>query len=378
MRYKPMLAALLAMSALLAMPARAAETQGAPEISAHAAVLVEADTGRTLWGKNADEPMLIASTTKLMTALVTLDRCDPDTVVTVAPEWTGIEGSSMYLRPGQELTVRELLYGLMLASGNDAATALACVAAGSAEAFAALMNEKAAALGCVNTSFENPSGFDSPRHHASARDLAVIAREAIRNDTLREIMSCRAHEIGGLTFVNHNRLLRDCEGVFAGKTGYTVAAGRTLVTACERNGVTLICVTLSDPDDWRDHAAMYDWAYDNFTLYELVISPEALVIPVVGGAQETVTVSPERPLCVLHSGTETVDVTVSLPKFVYAGVTAGQEAGQMRSSIDGFDTGSVRLVYDTGVERETEEAANVWERLRAFFGAGERKVYTLS
>ncbi len=232
-----------------------------PDTSAQAYIVLETETGRALTEKNADEPMLIASTTKIMTALLVIEDGGLDETVTVEPAWTGIEGSSMYLYPGQELTVRELLTGLMLASGNDAATALACLTEGSEEAFAERMNERAEALGCGHTHFSNASGLDAEDHYSTARDLAVITAEAIRNETFCEIVSCPSATIGGNTFTNHNRLLTECPGVFGVKTGYTQAAGRTLVTCCERDGETLVCVTLSDPDDWADHTALYDWAY---------------------------------------------------------------------------------------------------------------------
>ncbi len=200
-----------------------------------------------------------------MTAMVVLENMEPDELVTVDPAWTGIEGSTMYLTPGQELTAEELLYGLLLASGNDAAVALACAAAGSEAAFADIMNDKAAEIGCENTHFENASGLDGKAHHASARDLALITREALQNDLFRQIVSTKTKTVGERTFTNHNKLLTTCDGVFGVKTGYTEAAGRTLVSACRRDGVTLICVTLSDPNDWEDHRVLYDWAYDLYS-----------------------------------------------------------------------------------------------------------------
>ena len=289
------------------------EEESPPAVSARAGVVMEADSGRVIWEKNADQRMLIASTTKIMTALVALERCDPDQVVTVEPAWTNIEGSSMYLAPGQELTVEELLYGLMLASGNDAAAALACVTAGSVEAFAALMNEKARALGCENTHFANASGLDDADHYASARDLAVITRQALQNEAFCRIVSTSVKKIGDSTFVNHNRLLRECEGVFGVKTGYTMAAGRTLVTACRREGLTLICVTLSDPDDWSDHRDLYDWAYGRYSREE-ALAGAAWTVPVIGGAAESVTVTPADTLSVFHRESDAVTVRCQLPR----------------------------------------------------------------
>ena len=185
----------------------------APTVSAESYIVMDAGTGDVLAASCPDERMLIASTTKIMTALVVLENDDPDMTVAIHPEWTGIEGSSMYLVPGQELTVRELLYGLMLASGNDAAVALACITAGSVENFSALMNERALSLGCAGTHFSNPNGLDAEDHYSCARDLAIITREAIRNEEFCGIVSAPYYTVGDHTYSNHNRLLTECEGV---------------------------------------------------------------------------------------------------------------------------------------------------------------------
>lgn len=352
------------LAAGLVLPAYAQEV---PETSARAALLMEADSGDVLYESNADEPMLIASTTKIMTALVVLERCDPAEAVVIDPAWTGIEGSSMYLAPGQELTVEELLYGLMLASGNDAAVALACIAAGSVEDFALLMNEKAAALGCENTHFVNPNGLDAEGHRASARDLAIITREAIQNETFREIVSTQSKTIGDMTYTNHNRLLRECEGVFGVKTGYTEAAGRSLVTCCQRNGVTLICVTLSAPDDWNDHKNLYNWAYGRWTAFTVLAEDDVRTVPVVGGRMEEVSVAPGAALTVLCETDDTVTLTMELPAFVYAPVTAGVSAGRATAWIDGEEAGSVELVFRESIEKTEEEKPSWPEWFRGLF-----------
>ena len=167
----------------------------------------------------------------------------------------------MYLKAGETYTLRELLYGMLLASGNDAATAVACTVAGSEDAFAALMNEKAAELGLTGTSFENPHGLDSPDHHSTARDLAVLAAYAMENEEFAAIVSTRSKTIHDQTYVNHNKLLWQCEGTIGVKTGYTRHAGRILVSAAERGGRMLIAVTISDPDDWRDHVSLLDYGF---------------------------------------------------------------------------------------------------------------------
>ena len=229
------------------------------EVSATAAVLMDADMGQVLYEKNGDRQMLIASTTKIMTALVVLEHAAPDDVITVTPDHMA-EGSSMYLRAGETVRVEELLYGLLLCSGNDAALALT-ECAGGLVPFVALMNEKAAALGMAHTSFANPNGLDADGHYSTARDMAVLAAAAVENPTFRRICSSRSVTIGQRTMENHNRLLRQVEGCVGLKTGYTRAAGRTLVSCTERDGCRLVAVTLQDGNDWADHAALYDYGF---------------------------------------------------------------------------------------------------------------------
>ncbi len=229
------------------------------EVSATAAVLMDADMGQVLYEKNGDRQMLIASTTKIMTALVVLEHAAPDDVITVTPDHMA-EGSSMYLRAGETVRVEELLYGLLLCSGNDAALALT-ECAGGLTPFVALMNEKAAALGMAHTSFANPNGLDADGHYSTARDMAVLAAAAVENPTFRRICSSRSVTIGQRTMENHNRLLRQVEGCVGLKTGYTRAAGRTLVSCTERDGCRLVAVTLQDGNDWADHAALYNYGF---------------------------------------------------------------------------------------------------------------------
>ena len=229
------------------------------EVSATAAVLMDAYMGQVLYEKNGDRQMLIASTTKIMTALVVLEHAAPDDVITVTPNHMA-EGSSMYLRAGETVRVEELLYGLLLCSGNDAALALT-ECAGGLTPFVALMNEKASALGMAHTSFANPNGLDADGHYSTARDMAVLAAAAVENPTFRRICSSRSVTIGQRTMENHNRLLRQVEGCVGLKTGYTRAAGRTLVSCTERDGCRLVAVTLQDGNDWADHAALYDYGF---------------------------------------------------------------------------------------------------------------------
>lgn len=231
----------------------------AVEVSATACVLMDADSGRVLYEKNGRQRMLIASTTKLMTALVALEQGTLTDVVTVTASHMA-EGSSMYLRSGEKLTLEELLYGLLLCSGNDAALAVTeCM--GGVAPFVARMNEKAAELGMENTHFANPNGLDDEEHYSTAEDMARLAAAAMDDPVLRRVASTRTARIGGRTLTNHNKLLSRVEGCVGLKTGYTRAAGRTLVSCAERDGVRLVAVTLQDGDDWNDHASLYEQGF---------------------------------------------------------------------------------------------------------------------
>ena len=231
----------------------------AVEVSAAAAVLMDADSGRLLYDKNGEKRMLIASTTKLMTALVALEQGGLQQEITVTGGHMA-EGSSMYLRPGEKLTLETLLYGLLLSSGNDAALAVTeCM--GGAVPFVARMNEKAAELGMENTHFANPNGLDDEAHYSTAEDMAKLAAAAMDDPVLRRVASTRTARIGGRTLTNHNKLLSRVEGCVGLKTGYTRAAGRTLVSCAERDGVRLVAVTLQDGDDWNDHASLYEQGF---------------------------------------------------------------------------------------------------------------------
>ena len=231
----------------------------AVEVSAAAAVLMDADSGRLLYEKNGEKRMLIASTTKLMTALVALEQGGLQQEITVTGGHMA-EGSSMYLRPGEKLTLETLLYGLLLSSGNDAALAVTeCM--GGAVPFVVRMNEKAAELGMENTHFANPNGLDDEAHYSTAEDMAKLAAAAMDDPVLRRVASTRTARIGGRTLTNHNKLLSRVEGCVGLKTGYTKAAGRTLVSCAERDGVRLVAVTLQDGDDWNDHASLYEQGF---------------------------------------------------------------------------------------------------------------------
>lgn len=338
--------------------------------SAAACILVEASSGRTLYEKNADERMLIASTTKIATALVVLSQCAPEDMVQIRPEWTGIEGSSMYLTAGECYSVSELLAGLLLASGNDAATALACHTAGSIGAFAVQMNELARECGMENTHFTNPSGLDDAQHYSTARDMARLACRAIDNETLRAIVSSKSLTFGERTYYNHNKLLAQCGGVFGLKTGYTMAAGRTLVSCCERDGMTLVCVTLNDRSDWADHEALYDWGFESWRME--TIQPPETRLPLIGAQEEFLSAAAENGMTLPLCEADELHFSYELPRFVFAGVKTGEWLGTAKVYLNGELAADIPL-YSA---QDTEPMRTEKSPLLPFLKSIGRNIYT--
>ncbi len=258
----------------------------AVDCSAKSAVVMEGVSETVLYEKNADEKLPQASTTKIMTALIVLESADMEQKITVSASAAAVEGSQLGLTAGDQLTVSDLLYVLMLKSGNDAAEALAEGIGGSVEKFVAKMNEKAAELGLKNTQFQNPHGLPAEGHYTTARDLARLTAEALENPEFCKIVSAKQVKLTykNMVIANSNKLLGNCEGVFGVKTGFTKKAGRCLVTAAERKGVRLICVTLNDGNDWRDHSNLYDECFQKVDRCEIVPTQGyGSIVPVLGG-----------------------------------------------------------------------------------------------
>lgn len=336
-------------------------------VSAKAAILMHADSGRVLYEKNADEHMLIASTTKIMTAIVVLEHCELDDLVEVDSRSAGIEGSSMYLKAGESYTVEDLLYGLLLVSGNDAASALALHVADSMEEFAELMNAKAAELGMTESSFKNAHGLDEEGHYSTARDMAKLAAYCMGNEDFARIAGTVSHTVGEQTLVNHNRLLREYDGCLGLKTGYTMAAGRTLVTCAERDGARYVCVTLNDPADWDDHKALYDWAFANYSFAEVIPAGLSYEVPLISGAEMTAPAETEGAAYALIQNGESYDMELELPAFAFAPISEGDRAGRAVACLDGQEIASVRIVYSEDVEVDRELKLTPGERFLRFW-----------
>lgn len=367
-RFFPRLLAILG-AAVLTLPAPAVSGAEEPAVTAKGAVLMEAGAGRILWSRNGEERLPMASTTKIMTALLTLEQPGLDEMFTVNAQAIRVEGTSMGLTEGSQATLRTLAAGMLLASGNDAANAAAVRVAGTQADFVMMMNRRAAQLGMKDTNFETPSGLDGQSHYSTAADMALLARAALENPDFRSLCSqtslelCYGNPPYDRWLANHNRLLKEYPGCIGLKTGFTKKAGRCLVSAAEREGVTLICVTLSDPNDWRDHTALLDWGFSRVRRTEL---PGPWTVAVTGGEGESVTVSPgESPaVCVLEEELPRITWSVELPPFLYAPVEPGQPVGTARCLLDGREYAAIPLIAENAAAaREIPEPSSLWERL---------------
>ena len=338
-------------------------------LSAKKAIVVDAQTGRVLYAQGENDRALIASTTKIMTALIVCEQCNVLDRMQIPKEAVGIEGSSMYLQEGEVLTLQELLYGMMLRSGNDAAVALAIYCGGTVEGFAQLMNDKAQRLGMENTHFVNPNGLDAPGHYSTARDMAILAAYAMENPIFRQTVSTKSVTVGNRVLQNHNKLLWRVEGTDGVKTGFTKAAGRILVSSTTREGRRIIVVTMDDPNDWLDHERLIEDAFSHFKVKILVTEGEILgTMEVAGGQAGMVEVLADESFSFALRPDEKVDFYLPAPGFVYAPVVEGAQAGYAHVMVDGASVGKVPLVYGKTVERTEEKKPTLIQRIRNLFG----------
>lgn len=325
----------------------------AADISAHSAIVMDMSSGEVYFEKNADEVMPMASTTKIMTTLLALENCDVlEEYFTVDDKAIMVEGTSMGLQKGDKVNMYALCVGMLLSSGNDAANMTAVKISGSVGAFVDLMNTRAKEMGLENTSFETPSGLDGENHHTTARELAIIAKTAMRNETFREICSKVSIKVQfgnppfARTLYNHNRLLRQYEGTLGIKTGFTKKSGRCLVSACERDGVSLICVTLNAPNDWSDHTRLYDEAFASLKSVNLT-SQDDYSISVTGSNLPAVKLKMGECFATVKLGEEEkITMHIETPPFVYAPVNVGDVCGYAVFELNGKEIARAPL-YST-------------------------------
>ncbi|MBQ7699086.1 MAG: D-alanyl-D-alanine carboxypeptidase [Clostridia bacterium] len=347
---------LIAVILVLALSVPVFGTDQQMRISAEAAVLIDVQDNEVLFARSADRRMQPASMTKIMTAVLVIENCGADDLITIDASCAGTEGSSAYLQAGETFTVSELLYALLLQSANDAAVALARHAAGSVETFVGMMNDKAAALGLHGTHFTNPHGLSDKDHYSTALDIANLLCYCMKNPTFKQISGAREYVIKpnenrrGRYFVNHNKLLFTCDGVIGGKTGYTMSSGRCLCSYYEKDGVKLCAVTMNAPRDWSDHAALYEFGssqYKNITLDMAGIYS----LHVVGGITDHTECTVDDNVSVnIKNGVDKIEKTVYMRRFEYAPVEAGEKIGELVFSSGGKIIYTYPLYADYKVE----------------------------
>lgn len=318
-------------------------SKSTPSVSARAFALYEPTTESFICGENIDTPLPMASTTKIMTALVAL-RCGKDLneVITISKDAVGIEGSSAYFKGGECYTMLDLITILLLRSANDAACQIALSVSGSLENFATLMNSTAEELGLTGTSFTNPAGLDDKNHYTTARDLSLLTAEALKNETFRNIVSSYKYTATDITsgnktlFVNHNKLLKRYDGCIGVKTGFTNKSGRCLVSAASKEGVTLIAVTLNAPDDWNDHTKILDFGFNSVSMTEVVHSGEyCYKIPTLGAHESCIYAKNTENLSLPIDKTGKIEVIPTLPTLLNAPVSAGEAVGYLTVKYNG-------------------------------------------
>lgn len=322
-----------------------------PSVSAKSAVLYEPTSNEFLFERNADECLPMASTTKIMTALIALESLSLNSEITVAAEACGIEGSSLYLKPGEIFTVRDLITGMMLRSANDAAAALAYEISGGISNFAVIMNERARLMGLTRTSFENPHGLDGKNHYTTARELALISAEAMKNSDFKAIAMTKeltlTNKDGYSRHVtNHNKLLQMYEGSTGIKTGYTKKSGRCLVGAAERNGISLISVTINAPDDWNDHSALFDFGFSVLDRFFAPAGAYKYSIPILNSDKNEITVASAEPFSYIYRKQNgKIETQISLARYTAEPRKAGDVLGSVNFILNGKKIGEIPLIY---------------------------------
>lgn len=339
------------------------------EVSAKSAYALEADSCDTIFEKNADTRMSMASTTKIMTAIVAIENASLDTIVKITPEMVGVEGSSIYLQEGEKLTIEELLYALLLESANDASLAIACSVAGSVEGFVEMMNDKAQELGLENTHFTNPHGLDENEHYTTAKELALLASYAMDNPIFYDIVSTYKRVIplgedGSRVLINHNKLLHQYDGAIGVKTGFTKKSGRCLVSCAEIDGVRIIAVTLNAPSDWDDHTKMLDLG---FSMYEGIrladIGDYNISLDVINGKKSSILCSNLNGLNItLKRDNINISAYLEANRMVSAPIKQGDYVGRIVFKNNGEEIASLNL-YALENVKEIKYKKSIFERI---------------
>ena len=330
-----------------------------PSISAQSAIVIELNSGMVLYEKNADEKEYPASITKILTALLAIEDESLDTMVKVTDSAIGVEGSSIYLKKGETLPLRDLVYGLMLRSGNDAAVAIANEVGGDLNNFVNMMNARAKEAGAINTHFMNPNGLHHDNHYTTARDMAMISREAMLNTQFREIAGAKSwnakREEGNYNyFSNKNKVVYQYEGGTGVKIGYTKTAGRTLVASSKKDGVELVAVVLNAPNWFQDSYQLMDYGYNQYQLIQIAKGERRInSVKIVEGNKDNAYIgTKENVVCPSPKNKECkISISYDLPKYAKAPVSRWQAAGDLNIYCDGKFIYSKPLYYLEDIER---------------------------
>ena len=350
----------------------------APSVSAEAYVLYCVDNGKILNSKNENKKMKPASTTKLTTSLIALEESASNDKQVKFTEEMIAEGSSMYLKTGEVVKLSDLATGMMMASGNDAANATAISVSGSIEKFSDRMNERAKLIGMENTNFVTPSGLDDENHYSTAYDMALLMSYALENEDFAKLTSQKSAEVSFIepsskktTYSNHNRLLSMYEYCTGGKTGYTMSAGRCLVSSAKKDGLTLICVTLNDRNDWQDHIDLYNYGFERYACYQSDDSNFCVDIPCVGGVADKTTVVGEKDISIVLSTEDKskVERKIYIDSFLYAPIEKNSKVGKIEYSIDGKVVSSVNLLSSEEVNIK-KKSNNIFSKIKELFTDG--------
>ena len=332
-----------------------------PEIGAtNGAILINAETGDVIYEKDADKVAPMASTTKIMTTLIALEQADLDVPFVVDPDAIKIEGSSMGLREGDIVTIRDLCYGMMLPSGNDAANAVAVKIAGSIDEFAQIMNNKAREIGIKNTNFCTPSGLDvsdDDSHHSTAKDMAILTKKAMENPLFCEICTKTSKELffgnppKKQTIFNHNKLLKIFPEACGVKTGFTKKAGRCLVSAAQKDGIKLIAVVLKDHNDWADSQALLEYGFSKFSLKELPNDFSEVKLNIAGQNDQEFGVLPQAIIKITATSEmiERVKIKIKTDPLYFCPINQGDKVGEVEYFIDEKLVGKVDLCANVNV-----------------------------
>ncbi len=353
----------------------------APTISATAAVVYNPDSGEYLYTQNETQTLPMASTTKIMTTLITLEQPNLEEVFTVDSQAIQVEGSSMGLTEGATVSLLDLAKGMLSVSGNDAANAAAVRIAGSLPRFAELMNQKAAQLGLENTHFVTPSGLHHDDHYTTAADLAKLAAAALDNELFAQICSSATitATVSGQqrTYQNSNKLLSAYPGCIGVKTGFTDEAGRCLVSAARQDGVTLIAVTLHDPNDWADHTQLLNYGFSQVEPVQLTTAGENVTLKVTGGEAESISAVPGEEIWrgITAQQLSQVEQRVYADPFLYAPVSVGEEVGRIEYYLNGRKLAQAPLLAAEATERaqvaeEPAQPQSWWEKFLSWLGLG--------